>query len=76
NPIEAATYSATRTVDDVDVLDGHVFTVPYFNTRVFCTGFAEARFSVSPIEGSNQIPASSTTTRVPVLMLKPSDVTC
>ncbi|RMV73820.1 hypothetical protein ALP05_05773 [Pseudomonas caricapapayae] len=76
NPIEAATYSATRTVDEVDVLDGHVFTVPYFNTRVICTGFAEARFTVSPIEGSNQSPASSTTTRVPVLMLKPSDVTC
>ncbi|WP_440814459.1 hypothetical protein ACTACJ_11580 [Pseudomonas syringae] len=76
NPIEAATYVATRTVDEVDVVEGHVFTVPFFNTRVICTGFAEASYTVSPIAGSNQSPANSSTTRVPVLMLKPSDVTC
>ncbi|WP_255302389.1 hypothetical protein, partial [Pseudomonas syringae] len=76
NPIEAATYTSTRKVDEVDVLEGHVFTVPFYNTRVICTGFAEASYTVSPIEGSNQSPANSTVTRVPVLMLKPSDVTC
>ncbi|MCI3944831.1 hypothetical protein K0038_01858 [Pseudomonas syringae] len=75
-PIEAATYSSTTTVDDVDLLEGHVFTVPFFNTRVICTGFAEASYTVSPIEGSNQSPANSTITRVRVLMLKPSDMTC
>jgi hypothetical protein len=58
------------------MLEGHVFTVPFYNTRVICTGFAEASYTVSPIEGSNQSPANSTVTRVQVLMLKPSDVTC
>ncbi|KPX25890.1 hypothetical protein ALQ08_03639 [Pseudomonas syringae pv. delphinii] len=76
NPIEAATYTSTRKVDEVDMLEGHVFTVPFYNTRIICTGFAEASYTVSPIEGSNQSPANSTVTRVPVLMLKPSDVTC
>ncbi|RMO10665.1 hypothetical protein ALQ48_04158 [Pseudomonas coronafaciens pv. zizaniae] len=76
NPIEAATYITTRKLDEVDVVDGHVFTVPQINTLLICTGFAEASYTVDPVEGSNQSPANSTVTRVIVHMLKPTDFTC
>jgi len=76
NPIDSATYIATRKLDEVDVVEGHVFRVPFINTRIICTGFAEASYTVSPVEGSNQSPANSVTTRVIVNMLKPSEITC
>ncbi|WP_122377907.1 hypothetical protein, partial [Pseudomonas cannabina] len=76
NPIEAATYVATRKLDEVDVQQGHIFTVPLINTLRICTGFAEATYTVEPVEGSNQSPANSTTTRVIVHMLRPTDFTC
>ncbi|OUM06499.1 hypothetical protein BW686_15485 [Pseudomonas syringae] len=76
NPIEAATYVTTRKLDEIDVLQGHTFTVPLLNTLLICTGFAEATYTVEPVEGSNQSQANSTTTRVIVHMLRPSDLTC
>ncbi|MCK9732505.1 hypothetical protein [Pseudomonas syringae] len=76
NPIEAATYVTTRKLDEVDVVQGHVFKVPQINTLLICTGFAEASYTVDPVEGSNQSPATSTVTRVIVHMLKPTDFTC
>ncbi|KPX39468.1 hypothetical protein ALP68_04303, partial [Pseudomonas ficuserectae] len=45
-------------------------------TLLICTGFAEASYTVDPVEGSNQSPANSTVTRVIVHMLKPTDFTC
>ncbi|MCF5679340.1 hypothetical protein GIV27_25730 [Pseudomonas syringae] len=76
NPIEAATYVTTRKLDEIDVLQGHTFTVPHINTLLICTGFAEATYTVEPVEGSNQSPANSSITRVIVNMLRPSDFTC
>ncbi|MEE4663564.1 hypothetical protein V2J91_00490 [Pseudomonas alliivorans] len=76
NPIDSATYIATRKLDEIDSVDGYRFKVPFINTRMICTGFAEASYTVNPVEGSNQSPANSVTTRVIVNMLKPSEVTC
>ncbi len=76
NPIESAGYTQTRKIDDDDVIDGYVFTVPHRNVRTICTGFAEASFKVEPSEGSNQSPANSKVTRVIVNMLDPAEITC
>lgn len=76
NPIESATYVATRKLDEIDSVEGYKFKVPYINTRRICTGFAEASYTVNPVEGSNQSPANSRTTRVVVNMLNPIEITC
>ncbi|CAM3106552.1 hypothetical protein BZK31_05870 [Pseudomonas floridensis] len=76
NPIEAATYTATRKLDEVEGVEGYAFKVPYINTRLICTGFAEASYTVNPVEDSNQSPANSVITRVVVNMLSPSEITC
>lgn len=76
NPIDAAGYTDTRKIDDDDIAEGYVFTVPHRNVRTICTGFAEASFKVEPSEGSNQSPANSKTTRVVVNMLDPAEITC
>jgi hypothetical protein len=76
NPIDAASFTASRRIDDDDIANGYVFTVPHRNVRTICTGFAEATFKVEPSEGSNQSPANSKTTRVIVNMLDPAEITC
>jgi hypothetical protein len=76
NPIEEAAYTASRKISDDDVALGYIFTVPHRNIRTICTGYAEANFRVEPVEGSNQSAANSKTTRVPVLMLDPAEITC
>lgn len=76
NLIESAGYTESRKIDDDDVVDGYVFTVPHRNVRTICTGYAEANFKVEPSEGSNQSAANSKTTRVIVNMLDPAEITC
>ena len=76
NLIDSAGYVESRKIDDDDVIDGYVFTVPHRNVRTICTGFAEASFKVEPSEGSNQSPANSKITRVIVNMLDPAEITC
>jgi hypothetical protein len=76
NPIPAADYSSTRELDDLDVINGYVFRVPYRNLRTVCSGFGEAYFRVEPSDGSNQSPANSKVTRVQINMLNPVEITC
>lgn len=76
NTIEEAAFSATRKISDDDIAHGYIFTVPHRNIRTICTGYAEANFRVEPVDGSNQSAANSKTTRVPVLMLDPAEITC
>lgn len=76
NPIESATYTNTRVMDDLDVVSGYTFTVPYAMLRTLCYGFAEASFRVEPAPGSNQSAVTSKTTRVPVEMRAPSENSC
>jgi len=76
NPIEASNYTASRELDDFDVVNGYTFTVPYRNLRIICTGYAEACFKVEPPPGSNQSAVTSRTTRAPVNMLDSVELTC
>ena len=76
NPIPAADYSSTRELDDYDVENGYVFTIPHRILRTVCSGFGEAYFRVEPAAGSNQSPANSRTTRVPINMLDSIEITC
>lgn len=74
--IDAAGYTASRELDEFDVINGYTFTVPYRNLRVICTGFAEASFKVEPPPGSNQSTVNSRITRAPVHMLDSIELTC
>jgi hypothetical protein len=74
--IESTVFTATRELDDLDVVNGYTFTVPYNVLRTVCYGFAEASFRVEPASGSNQSAVTSTVTRVPVEMRKPSENSC
>jgi hypothetical protein len=76
NPLPSADYSSTRELDDVDVINGYVFTVPHRSLRTVCSGFGEAYFRVEPSDGSNQSPANSRVTRVQINMLNPVEITC
>lgn len=76
NPIPAADYSSTRELDDLDVINGYVFTVPYRNLRTVCSGYGEAFFRVEPSTDSNQSPANSRVTRVQINMLDSVEITC
>jgi hypothetical protein len=76
NPITSADYTASRELDENDVLNGYTFTVPHRNLRTICTGFAEASFKVEPPAGSNQSPVNSKVTRAPVHMLDSVELTC
>jgi len=76
NAIEAATFTATRVLDNVDVVDGYTFTVPPTILRTVCYGFAEASFRVEPASGSNQSAVTSKITRVPVEMRPPTQLIC
>jgi len=76
NIIEAASYTASRGLDDQDVINGFTFKVPYIKLRTICTGFAEATLRVDPVAGSNQSPVNSKLTRVPVHMLDSIELSC
>lgn len=76
NPIEAATYTDTRVLDDQDVSKGYTFTVPWLILRTVCRGFAEASLRVEPASGSNQSAVTSKTTKVPVEMRQPNEPVC
>lgn len=76
NPIDAATYTASRILDDQDIANGYGFNVPYTTLRTICRGFCEAYIRVEPAPGSNQSSVTSKTTRVPVEMRESSEPTC
>lgn len=76
NPIETATYTDSRELDDLDVANGYTFTVPWLTLRTLCRGFAEATFRVEPASGSNQSAVTSKTSRVPVEMRQPNEPVC
>ncbi len=76
NPIDAATYTATRELDDQDIVNGYSFKVPYNILRTICRGFCEAYIRVEPAPGSNQSSVTSRVTRVPVEMRQSSEPWC
>lgn len=76
NPIEAATVTASRILDDLDVINGYSFEVPYNNLRSICTGFCEAYFRVEPAPESNQSAVTSKVTRIPVDMRRTNETFC
>lgn len=76
NPIEAATFTDSRILDDQDVTKGYGFKVPYNTLRTICRGFCEAYVRVEPAPGSNQSSVTSKTTRVGVEMRQSNEPTC
>lgn len=76
NPIDAATFTATRELDDIDVINGYSFAVPFNILRTVCAGFCEAYVRVEPASGSNQSAVTSRTTRVPVDMRETIETYC
>lgn len=76
NPIDAATFTDSRELDDKDVENGYSFRVPFRTLRTICSGFCEAYFRVEPAPGSNQSAVTSTTTRVPVEMRRVWETYC
>lgn len=76
NPIEAATITATRQLDDQDIVKGYNFEVPYNSLRYICNGFCEAYIRVEPAPGSNQSAVTSKVTRVPVDMRRTNETFC
>jgi hypothetical protein len=76
NPIDAATYTASRELDDQDIVNGYSFRVPYNILRTICRGFCEAYIRVEPAPGSNQSSVTSKLTRVPVEMRESSEAVC
>jgi hypothetical protein len=76
NPIEAATFTASRELDDQDIANGYSFHVPYMTLRTICRGFCEAYIRVEPAPGSNQSSVTTKVTRVPVEMRESSEVAC
>lgn len=76
NPIEAATFTATRELDEQDVLSGYSFQVPFNILRTICHGYCEAYIRVEPAAGSNQSAVTSRITRVPVDMRRTNETAC
>lgn len=76
NPIEAATFTATRELDEQDVLNGYSFQVPFNILRTICHGYCEAYIRVEPAAGSNQSAVTSRITRVPVDMRRTNETAC
>lgn len=76
NPIDAASVTATRQLDDQDVIKGYSFEVPYNNLRSICTGFCEAYVRVEPAPNSNQSAVTSKITRIPVDMRRTNETFC
>ncbi|MFP3926993.1 hypothetical protein [Pseudomonas sp. W5-36] len=75
-PIEAATFTATRELDEQDVLNGYSFQVPFNILRTICLGYCEAYIRVEPAAGSNQSAVTSRITRVPVDMRRTNESAC
>jgi len=76
NPIDAATVTASRELDDQDVINGYAFHVPYIKLRTICRGYCEAYVRIDPAPGSNQSSVTSKVTRVPVEMRESSEPYC
>ena len=76
NPIDAASHTATRELDDQDIINGYSFHVPYNILRTICVGFCEAYIRVEPAPGSNQSAVTSKVTRVPVDMRRTNETAC
>lgn len=76
NPVEAATFTATRELDDIDIVNGYSFHVPFNTLRTICAGYCEAYVRVEPAPGSNQSAVTSKLTRVPVDMREAIETTC
>lgn len=76
NLVDAATFNASRILDDQDILNGYSFKVPYNILRTICRGFCEAYIRIEPATGSNQSPVTSRVTRVPVEMRESSEPVC
>ncbi|MDC6382174.1 hypothetical protein BW687_018580 [Pseudomonas graminis] len=76
NPIEAATFTATRELDEQDVMNGYSFQVPFNILRTICHGYCEAYIRVEPAAGSNQSAVTSRITRVPVDMRRTNETAC
>lgn len=76
NPIEAATFTATRELDDIDIVNGYSFHVPFNTLRTVCAGYCEAYVRVEPAPGSNQSAVTSKLTRVPVDMREAIETAC
>jgi hypothetical protein len=76
NPIDAATFIATRELDDQDVINGYNFKVPFNTLRTICLGYCEAYVRVEPAAGSNQSAVTSKVTRVPVDMRRTNETAC
>ncbi|WP_062385655.1 hypothetical protein [Pseudomonas abietaniphila] len=76
NPIDAASYTASRELDDQDIINGYSFHVPFNILRTICVGFCEAHIRVEPAPGSNQSAVTSKVTRVPVDMRRTNETFC
>ncbi len=76
NPIDAATFTATRELDEQDMLNGYSFNVPFNTLRTICNGYCEAYIRVEPAAGSNQSAVTSRITRVPVDMRRTNESAC
>ena len=76
NPIDSANFTATRILDDQDILNGYEFNVPFSILRTICRGFCEAYIRIEPAPGSNQSSVTSRTTRVPVEMRESNEAVC
>ena len=76
NPVEAATVTASRQLDDQDIINGYSFHVPYNALRSLCSGSCEAYVRVEPASGSNQSAVTSKLTRVRVDMRRPNETFC
>ena len=76
NPIDSATFNASRILDDQDISNGYDFKVPFNTLRTICRGFCEAYIRIEPAPGSNQSSVTSRTTRVPVEMRESIEADC
>ena len=76
NPVDAATFTATRELDDIDIVNGYSFHVPFNTLRTVCAGYCEAYVRVEPAPGSNQSAVTSKLTRVPIDMRETIETTC
>lgn len=76
NPIDAASLTASRELDDQDIINGYRFHVPFNILRTICVGFCEAYIRVEPAPGSNQSAVTSKVTRVPVDMRRTNETFC
>lgn len=76
NPIEAANFTDSRILDDLDIENGYGFHVPRIVLQTVCNGFCEAYIRVEPAPDSNQSPVTSRVTRVPIDMRQSSELVC